>query len=300
MKKKLKIFYMLILIVFFCVNISYADNTIVNYTYDNLNQLTEIEYGNGDTISYTYDAAGNRLTRIVLAEDIVAPQTFASPAGCSYISEIFVTLSADETATIYYTTDGSDPDTGSSVYSIPLVINSDTTLKFFGMDAAGNPESINTEIYTFNPSPATIFGLPSNPTTDHDFTVSISGDGVVAYKYRLDGGAWSGETDVAVPIELVNINEGSHQLEVIGQDAFGNWQEEVNTTIANWEISIILAGDINDDGEVDLTDCMLAMQITSGIVTAQNFNIAADVNGDDKIGIEEVIYILGKVVGERE
>ena len=35
---------------------------IVNYQYDGLNRLTNVDYGNGSVISYTYDPAGNRLT----------------------------------------------------------------------------------------------------------------------------------------------------------------------------------------------------------------------------------------------
>jgi len=30
----------------------------VNYTYDSLNRLTKVEYGNGSGEAYTYDAAG--------------------------------------------------------------------------------------------------------------------------------------------------------------------------------------------------------------------------------------------------
>src|ERR1035441_78869 len=32
------------------------------YAYDSLNRLTNVNYGNGAVITYTYDAAGNRLT----------------------------------------------------------------------------------------------------------------------------------------------------------------------------------------------------------------------------------------------
>ena len=37
---------------------AFADS--VSYTYDSLNRLTSIIYGNGQQITYTYDAAGNR------------------------------------------------------------------------------------------------------------------------------------------------------------------------------------------------------------------------------------------------
>ena len=33
----------------------------IYYNYDSLNRLTNVDYGNGSVISYTYDAAGNRL-----------------------------------------------------------------------------------------------------------------------------------------------------------------------------------------------------------------------------------------------
>jgi YD repeat-containing protein len=42
-----------------------ATNTVaagISYNYDSLNRLTNVDYGNGSVISYTYDAAGNRLT----------------------------------------------------------------------------------------------------------------------------------------------------------------------------------------------------------------------------------------------
>ena len=38
-----------------------------SYTYDNLNRLTCVEYANGVTVTYTYDALGNRLRQVVNA-----------------------------------------------------------------------------------------------------------------------------------------------------------------------------------------------------------------------------------------
>lgn len=37
----------------------------VKYEYDALNRLTQVTYGNGVTVSYTYDALGNRLSKKV-------------------------------------------------------------------------------------------------------------------------------------------------------------------------------------------------------------------------------------------
>jgi len=38
----------------------------LTYSYDSLNRLTHVDYGNGTTIDYTYDPAGNRLTQVVV------------------------------------------------------------------------------------------------------------------------------------------------------------------------------------------------------------------------------------------
>ena len=300
MKNFSKIIFIFIFIALLFENTSHAAIVTVDYTYDNLNRLTQIEYGNGDIISYTYDAAGNRVTKAIVLGDTTPPMTTAEPLGGTFISSIQVTFSSDAIV-IWYTIDGSDPIAGESpIYAYPIPINTNTTLKFFGMDMAENPETIKTETYTFNPTPTIISGLPSATTADQNFTITISGNGVLAYKYSLDGGAWSEETPDVTPIELVNMAEGLHQLEVIGKDAYGNWQDTANATVSNWEINIVLTGDINDDGNIDLADAVLALQVACRIPVSQSIYQAADVNDDGKIGVEEAIYIIEKISGIRD
>ncbi|MEO1084183.1 MAG: PHB depolymerase family esterase [Acidobacteriota bacterium] len=86
---------------------------------------------------------------IDIAADTMSPVTGASPGGGSYPGPVAVTLSADEPATTYFTVDGSTPTTASAVYSGPVSISADTTLRFFSVDTAGNVEAVRTEAYTF-------------------------------------------------------------------------------------------------------------------------------------------------------
>ena len=90
--------------------------------------------------------------------DTIPPTTSANPGGGNYTSSVSVTLICNDTGgagcdKTYYTIDGSDPTTSSPVYSGPINISTNTTLKFFSVDSAGNAESVKSEQYTINPPP---------------------------------------------------------------------------------------------------------------------------------------------------
>ena len=61
-----------ILFIIFYSQILIAQDAI-NYTYDHLNRIQSINYPNGSSISYTYDAVGNRLTQTITVNPL-APQ----------------------------------------------------------------------------------------------------------------------------------------------------------------------------------------------------------------------------------
>jgi len=54
-------------------------------------------------------------------------------------------------------------------------------------------------------------------------------------------------------------------------------------------------GDIDDSGEVELKDAIISLKICSNL--NQTVNINADVNGNNRIGLEEAIFILRSVAG---
>jgi len=60
---------------------------------------------------------------------------------------------------------------------------------------------------------------------------------------------------------------------------------------------------VNDDGVVTLADVILALKAIGGLkptgIRADYATSGADVNGDNKIGLPEVIYILQEVSGMR-
>lgn len=98
--------------------------------------------------------------------ETIKPTVSASPKGAIYNTDKSVTLTASEVATIYYTTDRSDPTTSSQHGPSPLSginINNEgqTLLKFFAVDLAGNIGNVQTETYTIDKT-APVVILPSS------------------------------------------------------------------------------------------------------------------------------------------
>ena len=80
-------------------------------------------------------------------EDVATP-TF-EPAAGSYISIQSVSLAcATEGATIYYTTDGTEPTIESTVYAEPFTVNTTTTVKAFAVKEGMNNSAVATAEYT--------------------------------------------------------------------------------------------------------------------------------------------------------
>ncbi|MBN1405090.1 MAG: chitobiase/beta-hexosaminidase C-terminal domain-containing protein [Candidatus Omnitrophica bacterium] len=98
------------------------------------------------------DLTGNSgLAEASVLLDFTAPIPFADPPGGTFdVAPKAIELNANEKATIYYTLDGTTPDTSSTLYTGPLYITETTTLKFIAQDSAGNLSDVKTEIYIIN------------------------------------------------------------------------------------------------------------------------------------------------------
>ncbi|MEW6447756.1 MAG: Ig-like domain-containing protein [Bacillota bacterium] len=135
------------------------------------------------------DLAGNQLAAgytfcfsTEAPPDTKPPTVTADPKGGLYNALQSVTLTASEPSTIYYTTDGGDPTTGSAKYTDPISISADTTLKFMAVDQAGNHSVIYTETYTIDTDPPTVrstdpaegaTGVPVDKTVTVTFSEGI-------------------------------------------------------------------------------------------------------------------------------
>ena len=110
-------------------------------------------------LTVTGPGGSNSITRtnyITVNPDTTAPTVTANPAGGTYSSGQNVVLTPSEKASIYYTTDGSEPTKSSNLYSGQISISESTTLKFKAWDSANNYSDIYTEIYSIIPADLSI------------------------------------------------------------------------------------------------------------------------------------------------
>ena len=90
-------------------------------------------------------------------EEITAAPTF-SPASGTYTEAQTVTISAEDGADIYYTTNGDDPTTSSTKYSAPFEVATTTTVKAIAV-LNGVESSIASATYTFPTEVANIAAM---------------------------------------------------------------------------------------------------------------------------------------------
>ncbi len=163
--------------------------------------------------------------------DTTPPIVTANPAAGTYNNTQSVTLSANETATIYYTLDGSTPTVNSAVYNSPISVANSLTLKYFGKDTAGNISSVQTAVYTINKetTPGSVlfndtFNRPDSPTlgisdSGHTWTDYRDANGTVILGVRngmayLSGGTWTNALNKFKRFTTIPISTNNFVIEV--------------------------------------------------------------------------------------
>jgi hypothetical protein len=124
--------------------------------------------------------------------DLTRPTTTASPAGGTYDSEQFITLTANEFSTIFYTTDGSAPTETSEIYSAPIPITNktrSTVLRFYAKDTAGNSEMVQSETYRIYPFTAPK-NISSTPDNSYLPSMAIDASNIVYLAWGEVSGGW--------------------------------------------------------------------------------------------------------------
>ena len=89
---------------------------------------------------------------------------------------------------------------------------------------------------------ASLNNTPANSTTNNSISITVNGDGVVYYKYKIDDNAYSSSYATTSLISLNGLSVGAHTLKVIGGDEAENWQSTSSSTNFSWTISQSYSG----------------------------------------------------------
>ena len=108
------------------------------------------------------------------------------PQGIIYDNEYMVTISCPtDGATIYYTTDGSEPDNNATVYTGPFAINDDCTVKAIAYNNQNEHSLVASQDFTFITRYANIAEFKAAFSASSTTAVRISSDLTVAYQHGI-------------------------------------------------------------------------------------------------------------------
>jgi len=74
---------------------------------------------------------------------------------------------------------------------------------------------------------------------------------------------------------------------------------ETHLPMLKWLASAVTKGDLNDDGEVSITDVVLIIDVIAGEITDANKVAAADVNGDDEVTITDCVAAIDLIAAQQ-
>jgi hypothetical protein len=187
------------------------------------------------------------INHILLELSSQVPDVVFSVAGGVKNNDVSLTLSCPLSgASIYYTTDGSDPDDGDTLYAGAIDIDSDTTIKAKAYKAGYTASVIREEVYTFKCATPVITPSSGTYPAEQSAEITCASTGATIY-YTTDGSTPDdGDTEYTTAIDIT----ADTTLKAIAIDAD---YDDSNIAIAVFDISynyFLVGGDYFDvEGE---------------------------------------------------
>lgn len=241
------------------------------------------------------------------AEDFVVYDP--AMAVCSLYEEALI-LNLPGPDEILTSVDGKSGTLGDFLEEEPYVVY-DTDLRMIGVMGlfpSGAPYPLpSTSPADSTPPDTAIASGPSGTISERAVTFTFSGSdnttstANLVYSCFLEGydPSWSGYSRTTAKT-YTDLPNGSYTFFVKARDAANNIDPSPASRSFTVDYSYAAGyGDVKKDGEVNLPDAIVALQVCAGMKPAEQVNDKADVNGDRKIGLAEVVFILQTVGGIR-
>ncbi len=194
--------------------------------------LTQLAEPQGDGIyRYNNSQLGHSITNAS-----TPPPVFSSPSG-EYTGQLKLMLGGGSPQTkIYYTLNGAQPTTASTLYKSPLTLNASTTIKAIAITSGQPPSPVATAVYKIV-QPSLTFDFGSNGVDSVEIFLNLNAPGAasLAGDWVLSDGplilcraSLSTESTMRCSAKL---NRGNHELKASYSGAVNGWNLATATTL---------------------------------------------------------------------
>lgn len=206
--------------------------TTASQMYDtplSISATTTLRYFSVDSVGHIETVKSE--TYVILPQATIS----GSPAGLTNATDATLTIGGADIIAYKYRVDSGSYSVETAVASpitLSALVDGSHTVAVLGKDSGGVWQATPT-VASWNvdatPPVATV-SVPLKSASN--VTISVGGNDVVAYRYRLDADDYSAEIPIASKIVLNSLIEGPHSIEVVGRDSAGNWQ--TIPTLRSW------------------------------------------------------------------
>lgn len=188
----------------------------------------------------TFDNAGNLYiadycnsrVREVSNNNPAATPVFSLAAGTYQGAQTVTITDATQGAAIYYTTDGSTPTSGSTLYSAPVSVSTSETLKAIAVEAGYAVSAVASASYVIN-----LQAIPNVSTVQSSLNPSATGDSVT-FSVTVSSNAGS-------PSGKVTFMDGSTQLGAVTLSGSSATYSTSTLAAGTHSITAVYSGDSN-------------------------------------------------------
>ncbi len=116
-----------------------------------------------------------------------------------------------------------------------------------GVEFTGGTDAVSlladVEVYQGIFAWPTLSGIPSSPTSNTDAVLTVAGENVDFYRYRVGANSWSPEQAVSEPISLSGLSSGTVTLTVQARNERGVYQlDDAGDLVVSWQVSSAAPG----------------------------------------------------------
>jgi|GEM_PF-3447458 len=210
-------------------------NSSGDYILTNVNTTERVLQYNANSPRFACYTSSQKVACLYVQKDAGPAAPKFSPEAGTYTTAQTVTITAGEGATIYYTLDGSEPTTASSVYSAPISVANSTTINAIAVKDE-KTSAVATAAYVIKPAAPTA-SLATGTQVEYATTVTLTAaDGLTIY-YTTDG--TDPTTDASAYTEPIAIKDNI-TLKAIAVDANGNASDIASWNYTTFPLTITL------------------------------------------------------------